>query len=133
MKIATTTGDFREYLDWDDVAGATRLLAQCGFRHIDVNMYHDFHEGSALCSDNWREWAEGIRQAWNEAGVNFVQAHGSDGSFAVAGLIAKPTVDILLEVDPAASPDAVRQIAGRCGYTVRAETMAPEYRLDRPV
>ena len=31
------------------------------------------------------------------------------GSTAVAGLIAKPTVDILLEVDPSASPDAVRR------------------------
>ena len=81
MKIATTTGDFREYLDWDDVAGATRLLAQCGFRHVDVNMYHDFREGSALCSENWRKWAEGIRQAGDDAGVDFVQAHGSNGCF----------------------------------------------------
>ena len=52
------------------------------------------------------------------------------GSTAVEGLIAKPTVDILLEVDPAASPDAVRQIAEACGYTVMAESIAPEYRLD---
>ena len=81
MKIATTTGDFREYLDWDDIAGATRLLAECGFKHIDVNMYHDFHAGSALCSENWMEWAEGIRRAGAEAGVDFVQAHGSNGCF----------------------------------------------------
>ena len=52
------------------------------------------------------------------------------GSTAVAGLIAKPTVDILLEADPAASPDAVRQIAERCEYTVMTESIAPEYRLD---
>ena len=82
MKIATSTGDFREYLDWNDAAGAVRLLAQCGFRHIDLNMYRSFAEDSTLCSDSWREWAEGIRQAGNEAGVDFVQAHGSDGSFA---------------------------------------------------
>ena len=52
------------------------------------------------------------------------------GSTAVEGLIAKPTVDILLEVAPASSPDEVRQIAERCGYTVMAESIAPEYRLD---
>ena len=52
------------------------------------------------------------------------------GSTAVGGLIAKPTVDILLEVDPASSPDEVRQTAERCGYTVMAESIAPEYRLD---
>ena len=33
------------------------------------------------------------------------------GSTAVEGLIAKPTVDILLEADPSASPEAVRQTA----------------------
>ena len=81
MKIATSTGDFREYLDWDDAATATKLLAQCGFKHVDVNMYHSFDAGSALCSDNWREWADGIRRAGAEAGADFVQAHGSDGCF----------------------------------------------------
>ena len=52
------------------------------------------------------------------------------GSTAVEGLIAKPTVDILLEVDPASSPDEVRQIAEACGYAVMAESLAPEFRLD---
>ena len=52
------------------------------------------------------------------------------GSTAVEGLIAKPTVDILLEVDPVSSPDVVRQTARRCGYAVMAEDAAPEYRLD---
>ena len=52
------------------------------------------------------------------------------GSTAVEGLLANPTVDILLEVDPAASPDAVRQSAEACGYTVMAESIVPEYRLD---
>ena len=52
------------------------------------------------------------------------------GSTAVEGLIAKPTVDILLEVNPASSPDVVRQTAEQCGYTVMAESIAPEYRLD---
>ena len=81
MKIATTTDDFKDYVATDDVAGATRLLAQCGFRHVDVNMLHADHQGSMLCSDNWREWAEGILEAGREAKVDFVQAHGSGGCF----------------------------------------------------
>ncbi len=52
------------------------------------------------------------------------------GSTAVEGLIAKPTVDILLEVKPASSSDDVRASAMKCGYTVMAEKLAPEYRLD---
>ena len=52
------------------------------------------------------------------------------GSTAVEGLIAKPTVDILLEADPSAAPETVRQAAERCGYTVMSEKTVPEYRLD---
>ena len=81
MKIATSTGDLREYLGWDDAAEAVKLLAQCGFKHIDLNMYHSFDPALALCSDDWRKWAEGIRRAGLEAGADFVQAHGSDGCF----------------------------------------------------
>lgn len=81
MKIATSTGDFREYLGWNDAAEAVKLITQCGFRHIDLNLYHSFAEDSALCSDNWRKWAEGIRRAGALYGADFVQAHGSDGCF----------------------------------------------------
>jgi len=52
------------------------------------------------------------------------------GSTAVAGLIAKPTVDILLEVDEKSDVDMIRQLAIECGYSVMAETTIPEYQLD---
>ncbi len=52
------------------------------------------------------------------------------GSTAVKGLLAKPTVDILLEVAVGTSPETVRQLAVTCGYTVIAETVVGEYRLD---
>ena len=52
------------------------------------------------------------------------------GSTAVEGLTAKPTVDILLEATPDSSPETVREIAARCGYTVMSVELTPEYRLD---
>ena len=52
------------------------------------------------------------------------------GSTAVKGLAAKPTVDILLEVQDGAAGEMVRTIATDCGYLVMAETFEPEYRLD---
>ena len=52
------------------------------------------------------------------------------GSTAVEGLLAKPTVDILLEIAESTPPDTIRQIALECGYAVMAETNTPEYRLD---
>ena len=81
MKIATTTGDFKDYVARDNVAGAVRLLAACGFKHIDVSLDSVFYDGSPMRSDNWREWAEGIRKAGEEVGVDFVQAHATDGCF----------------------------------------------------
>ncbi|MBQ9445542.1 MAG: sugar phosphate isomerase/epimerase [Victivallales bacterium] len=81
MRIATTTGDFKDYVARDNVAGAVRLLAACGFKHIDVSLDSVFYDGSPMRSDNWREWAEGIRKAGEEVGVDFVQAHATDGCF----------------------------------------------------
>ena len=52
------------------------------------------------------------------------------GSTAVKGLIAKPTVDILLEVSDGASPETVRENALECDYAVMAEKTTDEYRLD---
>ena len=52
------------------------------------------------------------------------------GSTAVKGLTAKPTVDILLEVNDGTAPDLVRKIALDSGYLVMSESLAPEYRLD---
>ena len=52
------------------------------------------------------------------------------GSTAVEGLLAKPTVDILLEIADNADLATVRQLAIECGYSVMAETTVPEYQLD---
>ena len=52
------------------------------------------------------------------------------GSTAVDNLIAKPTVDILLEIAETTPPDTIRQIALECGYTVMQERLSPDYRLD---
>lgn len=82
MKIASTTSSFRNYVGNYDAAGAVRHMAKCGFRHIDVALDLAFmDEDSPLRSDRWQEWAAGIRQAGAECGVDFVQAHASDGAF----------------------------------------------------
>ena len=86
-----------------------------------------------ILSEHNPDWAEYYKEEKVLLGKHFgtlLVRISHIGSTAVEGLIAKPTVDILLEVDPAASPDAVRQSAELCGYTVMAESLAPEYRLD---
>ena len=48
MKIATTTADFKEYVARDDAAGAIRLLAKCGFRHVDLSMDSAFFDALSI-------------------------------------------------------------------------------------
>ena len=52
------------------------------------------------------------------------------GSTAVEGLLAKPTIDILLETPENVPPASIRESALDCGYTVMMEMLEPEYRLD---
>ena len=82
MKIATTTGDFLDYVAKDDIQGAVRLLVKCGFRHIDVNLGGAVFKESRLCSDGWEKWAAEIKETGTELGVDFVQAHASDSAYA---------------------------------------------------
>ena len=79
---------------------------------------------------DWRKYYEEEKTLLGKSFGNLLVRIEHIGSTAVEGLIAKPTVDILLEVDPSASPDTVRRTAERCGYTVMSEKTVREYRLD---
>ncbi len=53
------------------------------------------------------------------------------GSTSVPGLLAKPTVDILLEAAPDTLPETLRELGHACNYTVMAESgEGDKYRLD---
>ncbi|MBQ7177748.1 MAG: sugar phosphate isomerase/epimerase [Victivallales bacterium] len=82
MIIATTTGDFCDYTAKDDVQQSVRLLAKCGFKHIDVSLDSAYFKGSKMCSDEWEKWAEGILETGRELGVDFVQAHAINSAYA---------------------------------------------------
>ena len=79
---------------------------------------------------DWKKYYEEEKTLLGNSFGNLLVRIEHIGSTAVEGLIAKPTVDILLETDPSASPETVRQTAERCGYTVMSEKTVPEYRLD---
>ncbi len=82
MKIATTTGDFCDYVAKDDIPQAVRLLAKCGFRHIDVSLDSAYFNGSKMCGDEWEKWAAEILETGRELGVDFVQAHAINSAYA---------------------------------------------------
>ena len=79
---------------------------------------------------DWKNYYEEEKALLEKAFGNLLVRIEHIGSTAVEGLIAKPTVDILLEADPSAPLETVRRTAERCGYTVMSEKNVPEYRLD---
>ena len=52
------------------------------------------------------------------------------GSTSVPGMLAKPTVDILLESVPECPAETIRELARKSGYTVMAEAKEGTYQLD---
>ncbi len=82
MRIATTTGDFKDYVAKDDIPQAIRLLAKCGFKHIDVSLDSAYFKGSKMLSDGWEKWVDDIKRTGDELGVEFIQAHASNSAYA---------------------------------------------------
>lgn len=77
---------------------------------------------------DWKQYYEEEKALLEKSFGNRLIRIEHIGSTAVEGLIAKPTVNILLEAAPSASPDEVRRTAERCGYTVMSKKNVPKYR-----
>ena len=95
MKIATTTGDFDNYVAaGTDVCEKLQMLADSGFRHIDLNMYQVDFEGSPFVENTWESWAYDIANTGARLGLDFVQAHGSDSAYD-AGELRRRRMDMI--------------------------------------
>ncbi len=85
MKLATSTGDFicfQNRLDsYSANSEALVLLAECGFKYVDLNFYGTINEGGPIATDGWREWAMDLKKTAERLGLVFVQAHSTDSVF----------------------------------------------------
>ena len=77
MKIATTTGDFGEYTK--DLKKRIDYLHESGFRYIDLSLYGTA-DMDKFSGDDWKTYAEEIKQYAADKGMTFVQAHAYGGS-----------------------------------------------------
>lgn len=83
MKIATTTRDFHAYVPHAmDVCTLLPWLAECGFRHIDMNFCSALYEGSPVCGSGWEKWTDDVAETAARLGLDFVQAHATDVPYA---------------------------------------------------
>ena len=82
MRIATTTGDFHPYMKRSmDVCDILPLMAECGFKHIDLSFYDALYEGSPVMDDQWQAWADEVKAEAERLGIDFVQAHASNACY----------------------------------------------------
>ena len=76
MKLATTTGDFRDC----DYYKQIQFLHDAGFRYIDLSMYSPMKDDPLLLREDWREAANKLRVLATSLGMTFVQAHSPAGN-----------------------------------------------------
>lgn len=81
MKIATTTCDFKGYFPSLDACRILPLLADSGFKHIDLNLWDAFSQDSPLLSPDWQNWTDDVKATAERLSLDFVQAHASDGAW----------------------------------------------------
>ena len=79
MKLATTTGDLREYCATDEER--VQVLYDAGFRNIDLSFYVPDAAGTVnYWGDDWEKHASALREYGDKLGVQFVQAHAPGGN-----------------------------------------------------
>ncbi|NLD88709.1 MAG: sugar phosphate isomerase/epimerase [Clostridiales bacterium] len=78
MKIATTTADFIWYTAPWDISSALLLMADAGFKYVDISLGTAMKPNSPMCGDGWETWADDIGNTAARLGLTFVQAHSSD-------------------------------------------------------
>lgn len=78
MKLATTTGDFFEYVR--DYKECVRLACEAGFRYLDLSMYVIMDNDPLLIADDFRTYAKELKDYATSLGATFVQAHSPGGN-----------------------------------------------------
>ena len=71
MKLCTTTGDFSLHCDND--IDRLKEVSRAGFKYVDFSMYDN--EAACYMHDGWKDDIKRLKDAADELGVKFVQAH----------------------------------------------------------
>ena len=73
MKLATSISDFAAHTkNWAD---AVRQFEGTGFRYLDFNFYNVIYPNSPFLGDQWQKEVIDAKEAAEELGFSFVQAH----------------------------------------------------------
>ena len=67
MKLATTTGDFSQYTDSQELA--MEYIAKAGFKYIDYNFGKDYSVKNGVYSENWKQHIENVNKTARDVNV----------------------------------------------------------------
>lgn len=73
MKLATTTEDFSYYAKTN--IQRLELLAEAGFKYVDLNQYTINDNPEIFLSDDWRDNVKKLKEKAERLGLTFVQSH----------------------------------------------------------
>ena len=79
MKLATTTGDFTNYVKTP--AEAVRAFEGTGFKYLDYSFYNVIYPGSPFLGNDWLREVEEAAEAAAKLGFTFVQSHSPRYNF----------------------------------------------------
>ena len=91
MKLATTTGDFAEYVTTTDEA--VKYIYDSGFKYIDYSVGLDLKNKTVIFSSDAKGYLGRLKKLTNNLGVKFIQSHAPMG----APLIYDENRDFLID------------------------------------
>ena len=77
MRLATTTGDYIDYTDSQELA--LRHIRAAGFHYADYNFCIDYRSRAGVYSPEYPSYMDRIKSVTDECGITLVQAHAPMG------------------------------------------------------
>lgn len=77
MKLATTTGDFAAYTNFQ--IESLEHIRKAGFRYADYNFGTDYRRQNGVWSENFEAYFEQVARATDDMGIRLIQAHAPMG------------------------------------------------------
>lgn len=77
MKLATSTGDFRDYTK--STIETLEHIHEAGFQYVDYNFGPDYGRKNDTYGENWQQYVAELKKKATSLGLEFVQAHSPMG------------------------------------------------------
>lgn len=114
MKLATTTGDFREFTNFQDES--IKHIKKAGFKYIDYSFGMDYKNNCGIFGKDPEKYLDYIKNFAAENDVQFVQAHSPMGTPIVKDENYWPFIEATNKCIEACAKLGIKNIVVHSGY-----------------